>query len=57
MPRNKHDTSYEGGGIAFVGSLFIGIGLGIKYNQVAVGVMLGLGVGFLLMAIIKSIQR
>lgn len=57
MPKNKHKDGYEGGGIAFVGSLFIGIGLGIKYNQVAVGVMLGLGVGFLIMAIIRALQK
>jgi len=32
----------------------IGIGLGIYYGQTAVGTLVGLGVGFILFAIIKA---
>jgi len=57
MPKQKHHDKNEVGGIAFVGSLFIGLGLGIKYNQAAVGVLLGLGIGFILMAILRAVQK
>lgn len=57
MPRNKHDSGYEGGGIAFVGSIFIGIGLGIKYGQVATGTLVGIGIGFILMALFKAVKK
>lgn len=57
MPKQKHEDKNEVGGIAFVGSLFIGLGLGIKYNQAAVGVLLGLGIGFILMAILRSMHK
>lgn len=41
------------GGLFFVGSLMVGIGLGIFYNNVAVGALVGLGVGFILFGLIK----
>ena len=43
--KSKSDTV---GGLVFVGPLMIGIGLGIYYNLTAVGVLVGLGVGFIL---------
>ena len=39
-------------GVAFVGFLFLGIAFGMLYNQVAVGVMAGLGLGFISMALL-----
>lgn len=41
-------------GTAFVGFLFLGIAFGILYNQVAVGVMAGLGLGFISMALLAD---
>jgi len=46
--RNQKLISDTAGGLVFVGSLMIGIGLGIFYNQTAVGTLVGLGVGFIL---------
>lgn len=41
----------------FVGALFVGLGLGIYFEQVAVGVLIGLGVGFLLRAIYYLLKK
>ncbi|MFD2759957.1 hypothetical protein [Lentibacillus juripiscarius] len=45
------DLNYERGGIAFTGCLFVGIGIGMMAGDTGVGVMLGMGVGFLAMAL------
>jgi hypothetical protein len=52
--KSKSDTV---GGLVFVGPLMIGIGLGIYYNITAVGVMVGLGVGFLFFGLVKAIMK
>lgn len=52
--KSKSDTV---GGLVFVGPLMIGIGLGIYYNQTAVGTLVGLGVGFILFGLIKAIIK
>jgi len=51
---SKADTV---GGLVFVGPLMIGIGLGIYYGITAVGVMVGLGVGFILFGIVKAFMK
>jgi len=48
--KSKSDTV---GGFMFVGPLLIGIGLGIYYNQTVVGVLIGLGLGFILFGFAK----
>ena len=40
-------------GLGFVGCLFIGMGLGMYYGNIAIGVLIGLGVGFIVMALLK----
>ena len=50
----KESKSDTAGGLIFVGSLMTGIGLGMFYNNTAVGTMIGLGVGFILFGIIKA---
>jgi hypothetical protein len=52
--KSKSDTV---GGLVFVGPLMIGIGLGIYYNQTAVGTLVGLGVGFILFGLTKAIMK
>jgi hypothetical protein len=44
-------------GIAFVGCLFIGLGLGMFYGNVAIGALIGLGAGFIVMALLKYLLR
>lgn len=55
--KNPENLGYEVGGIAFVGSILIGVGLGMYYGQTAVGSLLGVGVGFILMAIFRAVFR
>ena len=50
------DSKYESGGLAFVSFLFIGIAAGILTGQVVVGVMAGLGLGFVAMAILRHVK-
>ena len=45
------------GGLVFVGPLMIGLGLGIYYNQTAVGILVGLGVGFILFGLVKALMK
>jgi len=52
--KSKADTV---GGLVFVGPLMIGLGLGIYYNQTAVGLLLGLGVGFIFFGIVKALIK
>jgi len=44
-------------GLAFVGCLFIGLALGMAYGNVAVGVLGGLGAGFIVMAIVQVLMK
>ncbi|MBU0498348.1 MAG: hypothetical protein KKG04_10410 [Candidatus Thermoplasmatota archaeon] len=51
---SKADTA---GGLVFIGSLLIGLGLGIYYNIMAVGLLVGLGVGFILFGLVKAFMK
>ena len=51
---SKSDTA---GGLVFVGALMIGLGLGIYYGITAVGLFVGLGVGFVLFGLIKALMK
>ena len=55
--KKKKIKSNVVGGLVFVGALMIGIGLGMFYNQTAVGTMIGLGVGFILQGFIKAFMK
>ena len=50
MASKKDIQSNNIGGLLFVGSMFIGFGIGFYLNNIVVGGALGMGVGFLLMA-------
>lgn len=52
--KNKHHVKKEDAeGLSLAGSLLIGIGLGFYFDQIVPGVLLGLGIGFILMTLIK----
>jgi len=53
MKKKKEDVP----GVAFVGCLFIGLALGIAYGNPAVGVLGGLGAGFIVMAILTYLIK
>nr|WP_294938731.1 hypothetical protein [uncultured Flavobacterium sp.] len=41
-------------GAIFVGCMFIGIGLGMYFHQMTVGIMIGMGVGFIASAFARA---
>ncbi len=45
---------HEFGGLVFVGCMFIGAGIGLAFGRPDVGGAIGMGVGFLLMGIIRA---
>ncbi|MCL6445955.1 MAG: hypothetical protein K6T83_21345 [Alicyclobacillus sp.] len=45
---------YEAGGSAFVGCIIMGFGLGLLFGQVLAGSVIGLGAGFLAMALFRA---
>lgn len=50
MAQNKKsDTGTSG--LLFVGFMFVGIAAGFYWNNIAIGTLAGMGVGFLAMAI------
>jgi hypothetical protein len=55
--KDNESKAYTAGGIVFVGSLMIGLGLGIYYNITSVGILVGLGVGFVLLGIIYALMN
>ena len=57
MKKKEKSKSETIGELVFVGPLMIGIGLGIYINQVAVGTLVGLGVGFILFGIVKALMK
>ena len=54
---NSHKRRDDASGIFVPAGLLLGIGIGGAFHQWAVGTLIGLGLGFLLMAIIKSIKH
>lgn len=50
----KNDQSASG--VAFVGCMMVGIGLGVLFDNAGAGTLLGIGVGFLVMSIMRSKQ-
>ena len=58
MPRKKTHWAKKNKpeDLAFVGGLFIGLGIGMITGQVAGGVLIGMGAGFILTMIIKLVR-
>lgn len=56
MASEKQETSRKGtSGLVFVGCLLIGLAIGFLTDNIVVGLIGGLGVGFIGMAIMRGI--
>ncbi len=49
------DKGYESGGIAFVGLILIGVGVGFLVGDIVSYTLFGIGAGFIAMAIFRAI--
>jgi hypothetical protein len=45
--------NYESGGMAFLGSILTGVGVGLWVGEVKAATVTGLGIGFVLMALLR----
>ena len=58
MEKEKRETKVSSvGGLVFVGAFMIGLALGIFYDIVAVGTLMGLGVGFVLFGLVWAFTK
>lgn len=48
----KNNRDYNSGGVAFVGCVMLGLGLGAWFDHSIAGLMSGVGVGFIAMALL-----
>lgn len=56
MSNNIQESSRKGAsGLVFVGCLILGLALGLLAGNVAIGFLVGLGVGFIGMAITRAL--
>ncbi len=53
-PNTQANNSASTSGIVFVGCLFLGMGLGALADQAGAGTLLGLGAGFVAMALLRA---
>lgn len=53
----KKDDKYALGGLLFVGSLMLGLATGLYFGRPDVGVLGGLGIGFILMGLAISKKK
>lgn len=53
----KKKSSSVIGGVVFIGSMFIGAGIGMMYDATQIGGAIGMGVGFIAMGVIWAYYR
>ena len=54
MENQDNQNSNKISRVVFVGCMFLGIGIGMFYGKVSIGTLIGMGVGFIASAIVKS---
>ena len=54
MESQKNKNWDKISGAVFVGCMFLGIGIGMIYDNVSIGTLIGMGVGFIASAIVKA---
>lgn len=54
MAKPKDSEQNQAKGTLFVGSIIIGTAIGLLLNRVEVGSMLGVGIGFILMSLVRT---
>ncbi len=52
MAKSKDNSDISG--IAFAGCVVLGVGIGALVNQAGPGTLIGVGVGFIVMALVRS---
>ena len=50
----KENSNADVGGIAFAGCTVLGIGVGVLVGQAGAGTLIGVGVGFIIMALVRA---
>ena len=50
----KIKLSRKAGGLVFIACMFIGMGIGMMFDETAAGMFIGMGVGFLAMALLRG---
>lgn len=50
----KKSQTYAASGAAFTGCIILGTGLGMAFDNAGVGAVIGTGLGFLVMSIMRS---
>ena len=54
MENQNNQNSNKISGAVFVGCMFLGIGIGMIYDKVSIGTLIGMGVGFIASAAVKA---
>lgn len=52
MAKSNNNTDVSG--VIFAGCVVLGIGIGVLVNQAGAGTLIGVGVGFIAMAVVRS---
>lgn len=56
MKFKKHTHIYEYSGLLFAGCVLLGLGIGMLCGRTAAGILIGMGVGFITMAISRMVS-
>lgn len=48
--RERRERDYESGGVGFLGSILLGAGSGLLFDELVAGLLIGIGAGLIVMA-------